>query len=283
MNANEAKLKLLVQTLSKKNTTDLAKELATHILSGLKTNNKELHNIFAELAVEISALSRRMDDAHSEPTTDFDASLGKLADTMDKGIVASLSDEQVTNLASHIGETLSDVVSAINLEITQRNLADTVEVKGLDKMLTKLVDKIPAKIDGTVKLAYNKAAAKDYVNVRLTNGEAFIDALAGIAGRGAGLPLIKTTNDVMALPVVNSNGKNISDLPASYTYSDNAKVGTDDYVGFVGIGGVYVVAKYDSNGNATYKTGTTGYQNGDDFEAWASGLTGYALVSEAFA
>jgi len=206
MNANEAKLQLLLEKASKKGTAQLAKELSKQILSGLKTNNKELYGIFAELAVEIAALSRRMDDAHSEPVTDFDASIARLSETMDKGVVASLSDEQVVTLAQRIGETLSNVVSAINLEITQRDLAGTVEVKGLDKMLTKLVDKIPSKIDGTVKLAYNKAAAKDYVNVRLTNGEVFIDALANAASRGVGLPLIKTSTDVMALPVVNPDG-----------------------------------------------------------------------------
>lgn len=204
MTENEAKLKLLMEKASKKGTAALANKISEQILVGLKANNKELHNIFAELAVEVAALSRRMDETQKAPVTDFDASFGKLADSLNKDVVASLSDDQMANMAAHIGETLSTAISAINLE---KLANDTVEVKGLDKMLEKLVNKIPSKIDGKVTLAYNKSAAKDYINVRLTNGDAFVDSLlAATGGRGPGLPLIKTANDVMALPVVNPDG-----------------------------------------------------------------------------
>jgi len=287
MTENEAKLKLLMEKASKKGTAALANKISEQILVGLKANNKELHNIFAELAVEVAALSRRMDETQKAPVTDFDASFGKLADSLNKDVVASLSDDQMANMAAHIGETLSTAISAINLE---KLANDTVEVKGLDKMLEKLVNKIPSKIDGKVTLAYNKSAAKDYINVRLTNGDAFVDSLlAATGGRGPGLPLIKTGSGVMALPVVNPDGSNIgggsgggsSDPRTGYAFSNSATVSNVDYVGYVNQDGLWYVMKVDASGSAEYAKGVAGDYDFDSFSSWAP-TEDYDTFAETF-
>lgn len=289
MTENEAKLKLLMEKASKKGTAALASKISEQILAGLKSNNKDLHNIFAELAVEIVALTRRMDEAQKAPTTDFDASLGKLADSLNKDVVASLSDDQIASMAEHIGEKLSEAVSAVNLETT-RLATDTVEVKGLEKMLEKLVKKIPTEIDGKVTLAYNKASAKDYVNVRLTNGQAFVDSLiAATGGRGPGLPLIKTGSGVMALPVVNPDGSNIgggsgggsSDPRTGYAFSNSATVSNVDYVGYVNQDGLWYVMKVDASGNAEYAKGVAGDYDFNSFSSWAP-TEDYDTFAETF-
>lgn len=241
MNENKAKYDLLLSKLKgadKKQIEAMAQGIADKVVEGVTLSNKsvlkELRHLFADLSVETAALSGTINDANNAPTTDFDKLFKDLSDSLDKDVIASLNDEQVSLIAEHIGEQLSKTVSKLNIELA-RNLADKVEIKNLEPMLKKLIDKIPNKIDGKVTLAYNKVAAKDYINVRITDGNAFIDSVAS-AVRGVGLPLIKTGSGVMALPVVNPDGTNIGGT--SSTPNDDLVLmeydGVDDNLIYVG-------------------------------------------------
>lgn len=257
MEANKAKYALLLSKLKSADSEHvqaLAKGIATEVTESIVNSNKalsqDLRSVFAELAVELAALSRRMDEAESAPKTDFDKLFGELRDSMPKEAVASLSDDQINTIAEHIGITLSETVSKLNLELARTNLADEVVIKDLKPMIEKVVAKIPKKIDGKVTLAYNKASAKDYVNVRLTDGQAFVDSMVS-AARGVGLPLIKVAGDVMALPVVNPDG--------SFIGGGGAAALSDDLV---------LMEYHTGNDNLIY-VGTAANGSAEADEAWS--------------
>jgi hypothetical protein len=296
--ANKDKYKRLLNKVKgdeKKQIETIAAGIAEKVTTQLNTSNKrlsqELRDVIATMAVEIATLNAAF-GSHRESLGEFDATFNKLADSLNKDAVASLSDAQIKEMARSIGAKVAETIVTMNQQMSKVDLAtQQVEVKGLDSMLNKLVDKIPDQIDGEVTLAYGKTqAASKFVNVRLTDGKQFIDSLV-TAARGPGLPLISIdvgAGKVLSLPVVNPDGSYIggtsggsTDPKAGYFYSDAATVSNYDYIGKINKDGAWYIQRINNTTDAAdYVKGDdiADYTHGSGFGTWAAALSDYATA-----
>ncbi len=215
MDENSAKLALLKERLTsrelrKKEVIEAAQVVASAMIEHLKIPevklSEEMKDSLVQLALTLGALNKRFGEIEAtshDTVSAVSSAINELSAKIPENVTASLTDDQIGAFSQVVAEAMAKSIGEIKLsnevKITQpkerQNLAaQEVKIKDFEKMVTKIVDKVPDKIDGSVKLDLSgrKPPATQWVNVRLTDGNKFVNPNLG---GGGGLKLIGSNTD----------------------------------------------------------------------------------------
>lgn len=192
--SNAQKLAQVKAQLSRqKQELKIAQQLADQSLANLKIENAKLsqqtRELLTNLNLALATFNAKLDEQKSDNEKDQTRFTAALEAVLDKQAIANITDEQMAALsetiARHYQELKKVIPTTTKLDMGNFKI-ELAEKLVTDKDLKKVVDAIPDSISGKVELKQygSKQPAREYLNVRLSDGIKFIDSLSGGGGGG---------------------------------------------------------------------------------------------------
>ena len=220
-----------------------AKKVAEEVVGKLDSNKtEEIQSTVAELATSVAQTVVASNKS-------FD---GELKDSFTQLLSAVKQNKpdnsSLIKLNKEIGRSLAKFELALDaMEFNPEIIVSGLSEEQLKKEVDKILAKLPASSKREVTIAYEKATADKYINVRLTDGIKFYSAFSsggGGGGREGEATETKQDDIVAELQTLNSL------VPAQYDYIDLSYTG-DNLTG--------VVFKQGGSGGITISTLTLAY------------------------
>ena len=191
----------------------LAIVIATETISRIKNlsadEKKPLEATISELA---KGLAEAVALGNEKLGGDISVSFAKLVDNFKSAIPEKFDNKPNEELFAKIADGILKFDNAIK----SLELNPVINLKGITALelkaeVDRLIEKLPKDAKDSVKIQYEKVGATNYINVRLTDGINFYKAFGGGGGGGgSSSPTVDTGDGVLAVPVANPDGTDIS-------------------------------------------------------------------------
>lgn len=184
----------------------LAKVVANETLDGVKSltddNRRYLEGIITGLAKSVAEV---VADNNDKNAVGLSTKFKELTDAIKDDRANSSKNE--LSLAKKVAYNLANFERTIgSLELSPTIELNAVTIDELKTEVDRILDALPKDSKRNVTIAYEKATASNYINVRLTDGINFYKALGGGGGGDSAGPVVAIGDDKFAVPVVNPDG-----------------------------------------------------------------------------
>lgn len=205
----EKKARKLKETRTKE-IKSLSKLVANETLAGVKSltddNRRYLEGSIASLATSIAEAIALNNDKNA---VGLSSRFKELTDAIKANKVDIPKNDE--SLAKKVAENLANFEKTLgSLELSPVIKLSAITKDELKVEINRILEALPKDSKRSVTIAYEKATASNYINVRLTDGINFYKALGG-GGGGGGTPTPTIeTEDGLAVPIANPDGTPIS-------------------------------------------------------------------------
>lgn len=201
----EKKARKLKETRTKE-IKSLSKLVANETLAGVKSltddNRRYLEGTIASLAKSIAETVALNNDKNA---VGLSSKFKELTDAIKANKVDIPKNDE--SLAKKVAENLANFEKTLgSLELSPVIKLSAVTIGELKEEVNRILDALPKDSKRNVTIAYEKATASNYINVRLTDGISFYKALGGGGGGGGGNTPTIETEDGLAVPIANPDG-----------------------------------------------------------------------------
>lgn len=199
-----------------------AKKVANEVLSGVRSLNSDERRV---LEGTIAGLAKSVAESVVLSNERFDK---ELKDNFSKLLTATEANkpEKYDNSANEelferIGKSLASFESSLDsLELSPEIKLSSITKDELKTEVDRILKKLPKDSKREVAIAYEKAGADKYINVRLTDGIKFYSAFGGGGGSSGSATESKQDNIISELQAIKSTPVSEANTDGSVTIGD---------------------------------------------------------------